>query len=82
MPHLYLIAVSTGILTVFFDASYQAYLPALLAPEDLLDGNAKLALSASTAEVIGPGLTGILIDWITAPFAIHSAAAPEPPYPP
>ncbi len=74
MAHLYVIAVSTGILTVFFDASYQAYLPALLDPEDLIEGNAKFALSASTAEVIGPGLTGILIGWITAPFAILADA--------
>ncbi|MES1258934.1 MAG: MFS transporter [Acidobacteriota bacterium] len=70
MGHLYLLAASTGILTVFFDAGYQAYLPSLIAREQLVEGNSKLALSASTAEIAGPGLTGALISLMTAPAAI------------
>jgi hypothetical protein len=37
---------------------------------DLLEGNSKLALSSSIAEIAGPGLTGVLVQLITAPIAI------------
>jgi predicted MFS family arabinose efflux permease len=70
IPHLYAIAAAGGMLTLLFDASYQAYVPSLVDRDHLLDANAKLALSDSIAEVAGPGLTGILVQWITAPLAI------------
>jgi predicted MFS family arabinose efflux permease len=70
MPHLYAIAAIAGALTVLFDVSYQAYLPSLVARENLLEGNSRLALSESIAEIAGPGLTGVLVQWITAPLAI------------
>lgn len=64
------VAVAAAFLTVFFDVAYQAYLPRLLPKEQWLEGNGKLAISFSTAEVIGPGLTGVLIQVLTAPRAI------------
>jgi predicted MFS family arabinose efflux permease len=64
------VAAVSAALTVFFDVAYQAYLPRLVHRDSLLEGNSKLALSVSTAEVIGPGLTGVLIQWLTAPIAI------------
>jgi MFS family permease len=70
MSHLYLVAAATAILTVFFDVSYQAYLPSLVSPENILEGNSKMTLSESIAGVVGPGLTGTLIAAITAPMAI------------
>ena len=60
----------TGVLTVLFEAAYEAYLPSLVARENLLEGNSKLAVSSSLAEVLGPGLAGFLIQAITAPLAI------------
>lgn len=42
MGHLYLVAAASGVLTVFFDVSYQAYLPSLVGRENILEGNAKL----------------------------------------
>jgi hypothetical protein len=36
----------------------------------LLDANSKLALTESMSEVVGPGLTGLLVEWLTAPVAI------------
>ncbi len=68
--HLMVIAVLTGILTVQFDVAYQSYLPALVPREDLLEGNRKLGMSASVAEILGPSLAGILIQRFTAPIAI------------
>jgi predicted MFS family arabinose efflux permease len=66
---LVVIALS-GILTVLFDVAYQSYLPALLDSNLLLEGNRRLEMSNALAEVIGPGLTGVLVQLITAPIAI------------
>ncbi|MGA2592187.1 MAG: MFS transporter [Bryobacteraceae bacterium] len=70
MGHLYLVAAASAILTVFFDVSYQAYLPSLVSRENILEGNSKLALTDSIAGIAGPGLTGVLVQAITAPIAI------------
>jgi len=70
MSHLITVAALAGVLTVLFDVAYQSYLPSLVAEEDLFEGNRLLTLSASTAEVIGPLTTGILVKLITAPIAI------------
>ena len=70
MSHLYVVAAASAILTVFFDVSYRTYLPSLVSSENLLEGNSKLTLSESIAGVVGPGLTGVLIQALTAPIAI------------
>jgi MFS family permease len=70
LPQLYAVAALTGVLTVFFDVAYQSYLPTLVERTHVLEGNRKLGLSSSTAEIVGPGLTGVLIQLITAPVAI------------
>lgn len=75
MTHLYLVAAASAILTVFFDVGYQAYLPSLVRKENVLEGNSKMALSASISSVLGPGLTGVLVQTITAPMAILFDAA-------
>ena len=68
--HLYLATALAGALTIVFDSAYQAYLPTLVRPDQLLEGNRKLALSNSTAEVLGPGMTGFLVKLMTGPIAI------------
>ena len=70
MPLLYVVAALAGIMTVFFDVAYLTYVPALVERANVLEANAKLAVSASIAEVIGPGLTGVLVQILTAPIAI------------
>ncbi|HEY3209399.1 MAG TPA: MFS transporter [Actinomycetota bacterium] len=71
---LYIVAFVTGVLTVFFDVSYQAYLPSLVEREQLVDGNAKLEISRSGAQLAGPGLAGALIQILKAPVAILADA--------
>ncbi len=61
MGQLYAVAVTAGICTVFFDVSYQSYLPVLLAQEHLMDGNGKLGATQSFAQLVGPGLGGGLV---------------------
>ncbi len=70
MPLLFVVAALAGVLTVFFDVAYQTYLPTLVERENVLEGNSKLAMSASIAEVLGPALTGVLVKILTAPIAI------------
>jgi MFS family permease len=67
---LYLVAVITGICTVFFDVSYQSYLPVLIDKTDLVEGNAKLQLSASAGQAGGPAIAGFLIELVGAAKAI------------
>ena len=61
LAQLYVVAVAAGTCTVFFDVSYQSYLPALLKQEHLIDGNGKLGASQSLAQLLGPGLGGGLV---------------------
>jgi MFS family permease len=70
MPLLYAVAAVAGLFTVLFDVSYQAYVPSLVERENILQANARLALSESVAEVSGPGLAGFLVQVLTAPIAI------------
>jgi len=70
MTHLYVVAFLAGILTIFFDVADQAYLPALIRREDLVEGNSKLAASASVSEAAAFGLGGWLVQWLTGPIAI------------
>jgi MFS family permease len=74
MWHLLVLQFVIGVFTVFFDVAYQSYLPALIAREDLIDGNSKLQLTVGIAQVAGPNLSGVLIAVITAPYAIVADA--------
>jgi len=65
----------TGSLTVFFDVAYQSILPALVERDQLADGNAKLEISRSVATTAGPGLAGLLIEWVGAATAVTADAA-------
>jgi len=67
---LYTVGFVTGTLTVFFDVSYQSYLPSLVERDQLVEGNSKLEVSRSGAQLAGPAVAGALIDAITAPYAI------------
>jgi MFS family permease len=63
-----------GIFTVFFDVAYQSYLPSLVEREHLIEGNSKIQLTVSVAQIGGPSLSGVLIGFITAPYAIVADA--------
>jgi MFS family permease len=67
---LYAVAVLTGVCTVFFDVAYQSYLPQLVEREQLVDANARLEASASVSQIGGPSAGGLLIQALTAPYAV------------
>ena len=75
MPQLYVVALTTGVFTVFFDVAYQSYLPALVERDEIVEGNAKLEATRSAAQLAGPGLAGLLIGAVQAPVAILADAA-------
>jgi predicted MFS family arabinose efflux permease len=64
LEQLYVVALLTGIFTVFFDVSYQSYLPALVDRPNLIEGNTKLEVTRSAAQISGPAVAGLLIQWI------------------
>src|SRR5580698_346073 len=53
------VALLAGGASVLFSTAYQVYLPALLAPADMLEGNAKLQGSAQVASLSGRALAGL-----------------------
>ncbi|MGY1858128.1 MFS transporter [Modestobacter sp. SYSU DS0290] len=75
LGQLFVVAALTGTATVFFDVAYQSYLPALVDRDQLVDGNGKLEASRAVAQVAGPGVTGVLLRVMSAPFLVALDAA-------
>lgn len=75
MWELVLLQFVVGTFTVFFDVAYMSYLPSLVKREQLVEGNSKLQLTVSVAQVAGPSASGALVSLLTAPYAIVADAA-------
>jgi MFS family permease len=67
---LYAVGFLNGCLTVFFDVAYQSYLPSVVERDQLVDGNAKLEITRSASQILGPGTAGLLIGLLRAPYAM------------
>ncbi|MEP6559867.1 MAG: MFS transporter [Nakamurella sp.] len=74
-PLLLVVATVVGAATVFFDVAYQSYLPDLVPSTRISEGNAKLQVSQSAAQVIGPAVGGLLVRAFGAPLVILVDAA-------
>ena len=72
---LIVVGFLVGVMNVFFDVSYQSYLPGLVERRHLVEGNSKLETSRAGAQIAGPGIAGGLIQVLTAPVAILLDAA-------
>ena len=75
LAQVYAVVFAVGCLTVFFDVSYQSYLPFLVGREHLAEGNAKLQGTQAVAQFAGPSLGGLLVQVLTAPYAILANVA-------
>lgn len=75
MPVLYGAAFLLGTFTVFFDIGVLAFLPGLIGRGQLTQGYQKLDTSFSIANLVGPGLGGVLIQAVTAPIALLANSA-------
>lgn len=58
---VYLVALGTGVLAVFFDVAHQSYLPKLIGRDDLVEGNGRLTTVSMVAQVAGPVVAGGVI---------------------
>jgi MFS family permease len=75
LTYLYVTSFLIGVLTVFFDVAYQAYLPSIVERDQLVDANSKLETSNTLAGTTGPTIAGAIIHAIRAPFAMLVDAA-------
>jgi MFS family permease len=67
---LYVVGFVNGLMTVFFDVADQSYLPTILERDDLVEGNSKLQVSQSSAQILGQPFGGGIVAVLTAPVAI------------
>lgn len=67
---LYVVASLVGTLNMTFEVGALSYVPFLVEPRHLREGNGKLWASTSVAGILGPGLAGLLVGLITAPVTL------------
>jgi MFS family permease len=72
---LFAVAFAMGALSVLFDLAEGSYFMALVPTEHVLEAQAKISMSRSIADIGGPGLAGLLVQLLTAPFAVLADAA-------
>ncbi|MEV3858224.1 MFS transporter [Streptomyces sp. NPDC050095] len=75
LAQLYVVAVTAGVCSVFFDVSYQSYVPSLVRGDDLMDANGKLGTTQAFAQLGGPSLGGGLVALFGAAGAMTADAA-------
>ena len=70
LEQLYAVAAGASALTVCFNVAYEAYLPSLVATDELVEGNSKLQATASMAEFGSFSLSGWLVQILSGPGAL------------
>lgn len=70
MPVLYAAGFIVGIGGIIGWAAYQVFMAERVGRDNLVEANSRIALSDSASQLVGPGLAGMLIHALTAPFAI------------
>jgi MFS family permease len=75
MGWLYVVGFVLGTVNTTAGSAAQIVLTQVVPRERLVEAHAKNALANSSAEVVGPGLAGVLIKLIGAPFALLLDAA-------
>ena len=70
MPWLYVVGFALGTVFTIAGSAAQIVLTQVVARERLVEAHAKNALASSGAEVVGPGLAGLLIRALGAPLAL------------
>ncbi len=75
MWQLYVVALASGAITVFFDVANQSYLPEIVDGDQIAEGNGKLSASQQTAGVLGPAAGAAVIRVIGSPLAIAVTSA-------
>jgi MFS family permease len=68
--HLIIVGTVIGVATVFFDVSYQSYIPVLVRSEQVGRANSYLETTGQISRIGGPGLAGLLLTIVSAPVLI------------
>lgn len=68
--HIYAVAFLTGSCAAFFEVAYQGFPVDVLPAGELAWANSRLQATNSASEVAGPGLGGVLIGLLGAPYAV------------
>ena len=74
MWHLYAIALTVGVATVFFDVSYQSIVPSLVRGDQIAEANGKLESTNQLAGLAGPAAGGWRVGLLSAAFAIAATS--------
>ena len=75
MPWMYFVAFALGTVFTIAGSASQIVLTQVVSRDRLVEAHAKNALASSGAEVVGPGLAGLLIRLVGAPVALLVDAA-------
>ncbi|MFD0786896.1 MFS transporter, partial [Micromonospora azadirachtae] len=67
---LLVVALGAGLARVFFETADQVYLPFLLRPAEVPEGNAKLQATQTASYVVGPSLAGLIAQAVGAVAAL------------
>ena len=70
LTQVLLVSFTVAILSTFFDAADNAYLPSIVQRDELVRANGALAASGSAAEFTAFGISGFLVQLLSAPIAI------------
>ncbi|MEV4198769.1 MFS transporter [Micromonospora globbae] len=70
IAQLFVVAFAAGLARVFFETADQVYLPVLLSPAQVPEGNAKLQATQTASYVVGPGLAGLIAQAVGAVAAL------------
>ncbi|MFM6939779.1 MAG: MFS transporter [Rhodoluna sp.] len=65
--HLFITGAVIGVATVFFDVSYQSFIPILLPKDKIQSANAALETTVQVSSIGGPAVVGILLTIVKAP---------------
>lgn len=74
LAQLYAVAFAAGVFSVFFSVSDTTLFVALVPPQRYVDGNSLIYASRALSFVGGPSVGGLLVQSLTAPFAIAANA--------
>lgn len=70
---LYAVSLGIGGMSMLFEIAYRSFLPSVVKNTQIVEANSKLELANTGAVAVGPGLGGVLVEIVVAPFAVLSS---------
>jgi MFS family permease len=74
LPQMYAVTFATGVLSILFNVSDGTLFVSIVEPSQYVDGQSLLYTSRALSFVGGPSIGGLLVQALTAPFAIVADA--------